>query len=165
MATIGNAPVFPTESVLPGNLQVTGNATISGTTNSVGNLTENSNNVVNVADTGTITAGMLDGDQTGSQPIFAARAWIRFNGTGTIAINDSGNVASITDLGTGYYRVTYTTAMSSTNYCVVGVARYQGWYGDFRLQSVATDKVEFYTGRSEALTPSDQSGINVLVFE
>ena len=57
MATIGNAPVFPTESVLPGNLQVTGNATvsgnatISGTTNSVRNLTENSNNVVHVADT------------------------------------------------------------------------------------------------------------------
>ena len=52
MATIGNAPVFPTESVLPGNLQVTGNATVSGnatingTTNSVGNLTENSNDVI-----------------------------------------------------------------------------------------------------------------------
>ena len=30
MATIGNAPAFPTESVLPGNLEVTGNATISG---------------------------------------------------------------------------------------------------------------------------------------
>ena len=30
MATIGNAPVFPTESVLPGNLEVTGNATVSG---------------------------------------------------------------------------------------------------------------------------------------
>jgi hypothetical protein len=128
-------------------------------------LPDTTGDIVTTGDSSTITAGMLDGDQTGSQPIFAARAWIRFNGTGTIAINDSGNVASITDLGTGYYRVTYTTAMSSTNYCVVGVARYQGWYGDFRLQSVATDKVEFYTGRSEALTPSDQSGINVLVFE
>jgi len=51
MATIGNAPVFPTESVLPGNLQVTGNATISGTTNSVGALTENSNEVLNVTNT------------------------------------------------------------------------------------------------------------------
>lgn len=128
-------------------------------------LPDTTGDIVTTGDSSTITAGMLDGDQTGSQPIFAARAWIRFNGTGTIAINDSGNVASITDLGTGYYRVTYTTAMSSTNYCVVGAARYQGWYGDFRLQSVATDKVEFYTGRSEALTPSDQSGINVLVFE
>jgi hypothetical protein len=128
-------------------------------------LPDTTGDIVTTGDSSTITAGMLDGDQGNSQPIFAARAWIRFNGTGTIAINDSGNVASITDLGTGYYRVTYTTAMSSTNYCVVGVARYQGWYGDFRLQSVATDKVEFYTGRSEALTPSDQSGINVLVFE
>jgi len=62
MATIGNAPVFPTESVLPGNLQVTGNATINGTTNSVGALTENSNNVVNVADTGVVTEAMLSSD-------------------------------------------------------------------------------------------------------
>ena len=62
MATIGNAPVFPTESVLPGNLEVTGNATINGTTNSVGALTENSNNVVNVADTGVVTETMLSSD-------------------------------------------------------------------------------------------------------
>ena len=68
MAYIGNAPVFPTESVLPGNLEVTGNATvsgnatISGTTNSVGALTENSNNVVNVADTGVVTETMLSSD-------------------------------------------------------------------------------------------------------
>ena len=129
------------------------------------NIPDIAGNIVTTGDSSTITAGMLDGDQGNSQPIFAARAWIRFNGTGTIAINDSGNVASITDLGTGYYRVTYTTAMSSTEYCVVGVARYQGWYGDFRLQSVATDKVEFYTGRGETLSAIDMSGINVLVFE
>lgn len=128
-------------------------------------LPDTTGNFVTTGDSSTITAGMLDGDQGNSQPIFAARAWIRFNGTGTIAINDSGNVASITDLGTGNYRVTYTTAMSSTDYCVVGVARYQGWYGDFRLQTVATDKVEFFTGRSETLTAIDQPGINVLVFE
>ena len=54
MATIGNAPVFPTESVLPGNLEVTGNATINGTTNSVGALTENSNAVRTVATSGAI---------------------------------------------------------------------------------------------------------------
>ena len=60
MAYIGNAPVFPTQSVLPGNLTVTGNATvsgnatISGTTNSVGALTENSNAVRTVATSGAI---------------------------------------------------------------------------------------------------------------
>ena len=51
-------------------------------------------------------------------PVFACRAWINFNGTGTIAIRDSGNVTSITDNGTGDYTVTYTTAMPDANYCV-----------------------------------------------
>jgi len=44
-------------------------------------------------------------------------AWVRLNGTGTIAISDSENVSSITDLGTGYYRATFVTAMATTNYC------------------------------------------------
>ena len=44
-------------------------------------------------------------------------AWVRLNGTGTIAISDSENVSSITDLATGYYRATFVTAMATTNYC------------------------------------------------
>ncbi len=47
---------------------------------------------------------------------FTAKAWINFNGTGTIAINDSHNVDSITDNGTGDYTVTYSTAMANANY-------------------------------------------------
>tara|TARA_A100001201_G_scaffold122680_1_gene106559 strand:- start:493 stop:894 length:402 start_codon:yes stop_codon:yes gene_type:complete len=49
-----------------------------------------------------------------------AKAWINFNGSGTIAINDSFNVSSITDNGTGDYTISYTTAMASVNYCGVG---------------------------------------------
>lgn len=48
-----------------------------------------------------------------------AKAWVKFNGTGTIAINASYGVSGITDLGTGTTRITMSTAMSSTNYCVV----------------------------------------------
>ena len=59
MSYLGNAPVFPTESVLPGNLQVTGNATINGTTNSVGNLTENSNDVITTESTTTPKVPLL----------------------------------------------------------------------------------------------------------
>lgn len=165
MATIGNAPVFPTRSVLPGNLEVTGNATINGTTNSVGALTENSNNVVNVADTGTITAGMLDGDQTGSQPIFAARAWLRQNNnSGTPEIVDSGNVSSITDNGTGDYTMNFTTAMSSTNYCAIGHARFGGWYGDLRAQTFNTGSFNYITGRSETFTAIDLPAF-VVIYE
>jgi hypothetical protein len=38
---------------------------------------------------------------SGSAPIYACRAWVNFNGTGTVAIRASGNVSSITDNGTG----------------------------------------------------------------
>lgn len=48
---------------------------------------------------------------------YAARAWVNFNGTGTVAIRASGNVTSITDNGTGDYTVNFTTAMPDANYC------------------------------------------------
>lgn len=55
---------------------------------------------------------------TGSAPLYACRAWVNFNGTGTVAIRASGNVSSITDNGTGNYRVNFTTAMPDTTYAV-----------------------------------------------
>jgi hypothetical protein len=54
---------------------------------------------------------------SGSAPVYACRAWVNFNGTGTVAIRASGNVSSITDNGTGFYTVNFTTAMSDANYC------------------------------------------------
>jgi hypothetical protein len=76
-----------------------------------------------------IDAGQLTGDvaaaritsalnASGSAPIYACRAWVNFNGTGTVAIRASGNVSSITDNGTGNYTVNFTTAMPDANYCV-----------------------------------------------
>jgi predicted S18 family serine protease len=59
---------------------------------------------------------------TGSAPAYLCRAWVNFNGTGTVAIRASGNVSSITDGGTGTYTVNFTTAMSDTNYAAVGSA-------------------------------------------
>ena len=53
---------------------------------------------------------------------YKCRAWVNFNGTGTVAIRASGNVSSITDNGTGDYTVNFTTAMPDTNYSVSGTA-------------------------------------------
>jgi hypothetical protein len=47
---------------------------------------------------------------------YGCRAWVNFNGTGTVAIRASGNVTSITDNGTGDYTVNFTTAMPDVNY-------------------------------------------------
>jgi hypothetical protein len=50
----------------------------------------------------------------------SAKAWVNFNGTGTVAIRDSYNVSSITDNGTGDYTINFTNAMPNTNYSTVG---------------------------------------------
>ena len=53
---------------------------------------------------------------------YKCRAWVNFNGNGTVAIRASGNVSSITDNGTGRYTVNFTTAMPDANYCGAGAA-------------------------------------------
>ena len=55
---------------------------------------------------------------SGSAPIYACRAWVNFDGTGTVAIRASGNVTSITDNGLGSYTVNFTTAMPDANYSI-----------------------------------------------
>ena len=49
---------------------------------------------------------------------YGCRAWVNFNGTGTVAIRASGNVSSITDRGTGEYTINFTTSMPDANYTV-----------------------------------------------
>jgi len=52
---------------------------------------------------------------------YKCRAWVNFNGTGTVAIRAAGNVSSITDNGTGDYTVNFTNAMPDANFIVSGV--------------------------------------------
>lgn len=60
---------------------------------------------------------------SGSAPVYACRAWVNFNGTGTVAIRASGNVSSITDNGTGNYTVNFIAPMPDANYSVFGQVR------------------------------------------
>jgi hypothetical protein len=78
-------------------------------------------NAGNVTVLGSLTAASFSGvsalsTASGSAPSYSARAWVNFNGTGTVAIRASGNVSSITDNGTGYYTLNFATAMSDANY-------------------------------------------------
>ena len=63
---------------------------------------------------------------TSNVEVFTAKAWVNFDGTGTVAIRESGNVSSITDNGVGYYTVNFTTAMTDANYAIAGSASYNG---------------------------------------
>ena len=49
-------------------------------------------------------------------------AWCRWDGTGTAAIVDSENTSALVDGGTGIYTLTWSSAMSNSNYCLVGMA-------------------------------------------
>ena len=62
-------------------------------------------------------------DSAGTQIGTFCRAWVNFNGTGTVAIRASFNVSSITDNGTGDYTVNFTTAMPDANYSAVASSR------------------------------------------
>ena len=55
---------------------------------------------------------------TGGAGLYPAKAWVNFNGSGTVAIRADGNVSSITDNGTGDYTVNLTNAMADANYAV-----------------------------------------------
>ena len=78
----------------------------------------------------TLTTPNIDSAQfatvSGTAPLYACRAWVNFNGTGTVAIREDGNVTSITDSGTGDYTVNFTTAMPDANYSISGAARNAG---------------------------------------
>ena len=67
--------------------------------------------------TGSFSGNMSFNSGYGSAAVaYGCRAWVNFNGTGTVAIRASGNVTSITDNGTGDYTVNFTTAMPDANY-------------------------------------------------
>jgi len=73
---------------------------------------------------GAITAEKLSGAQTGSAPVYGFRAWVNFNGTGSIGtnqtINASGNVSSVYKNSDGDYTINFSTALPNANYAVSG---------------------------------------------
>ena len=125
---------------------------------------------------GNLLADVVQSSTTGTPPQFndgnstqigtLCRAWVNFNGTGTVAIRASFNVSSITDNGTGDYTVNFTTAMPDVNYSAVGCtggntagvtvnAPYNG-------ATAATGSIRI--GTSTAAAYADASQINFAVF-
>jgi hypothetical protein len=104
---------------------------------------------------------------TGSAPKYACRAWVNFNGTGTVAIRESGNVSSITDNGTGDYTVNFTTAMPDANYIMVGSGQFNATDSNIQvnpLGDAATGSRRIRVANSSAAVPVDCETVNVSVF-
>jgi hypothetical protein len=82
-------------------------------------------------------------DSAGTEIGTFCRAWVNFNGTGTVAIRASFNVSSITDNGAGNYTVNFTTAMPDANYSVGSVNNFIA--GNVLLNYVTSYSASNYT--------------------
>lgn len=94
-----------------------------------------------------------------------AKAWVNFNGTGTVAIRASFNVSSITDLNTGNYAINFTNAMADANYCVMISSRRASTFtssGDQMFNGYTT--TTFTIGHYENTALTDVELIHISVF-
>lgn len=153
-------------------ITIDGSGTITGL--SAGGLPDSSIVTADIANAA-ITAAKLDGAQSGSAPIYAARAWVNFNGTGTVAIRASGNVSSITDNGTGSYTINFSTALSNASYSLVATTgndnsnagasalAVQVELSSLALQTTASAAI-FANKQYAPYTASDIAQVNVAIF-
>ena len=105
---------------------------------------------------------------------YGCRAWVNFNGTGTVAVRASGNVSSITDNGTGDYTVNFTTAMPDGNYMATQSTGNNNWglnaipaatNGTSSLLLQSTTQYRIYTSAaSGGTTNSDTAVVFVAIF-
>ncbi len=109
------------------------------------------------------------GDNFDSQEAVSgtAKAWVNFNGTGTVAIRDSYNISSVTDNSTGNYTVNFTTAMPNANYCAQSVCDFDGVNMNVMMVTplvLTTSSVQVLSRATAANTAYDQLQLWVSIF-
>ena len=142
--------------------------TIAGSGIVAANIADSGIVAANIADAN-ITAAKLDGGQSGSAPIYGARALVNFDGTFasspfTIAnggIRARGNVSSVTDNGTGDYTVNFTTAMEDVDYAVAVTGTNVGL--DDSATAKTTSAFRFNTYNFSAVK-TDGANVSVAIF-
>jgi len=101
---------------------------------------------------------------------YKCRAWVNFNGTGTVAIRASGNVTSITDNAVGVYTVNFTTAMPDNNYAFAGSSGSQTNSGvdngvNCLFDRASTSSCKFATRNVQSSgAATDYDSVNVAIF-
>ena len=102
-------------------------------------------------------------DSAGTQIGTFCRAWVNFNGTGTVAVRASFNVRDITDNGTGDYTVNFTNALPDANYSFVITGTY-GSANSFSITAPTTTAARLSTYVTTTGNNQDQAFISVAVF-
>jgi hypothetical protein len=105
-----------------------------------------------------------DGDlQHLSKPAYFARAWVNFNGSGTVSIRNSENVSSVTDNGTGQYTVNLTTSIAS-NAASISDGNLGGYNRASTSRMVSTTACQVRAFNTGANSLTDLTYIDVAIF-
>jgi hypothetical protein len=145
----------------------------SGSTNNIvsdasGNVTIGNN--ITIPGTGSVAGNLSFNSGYGSSAVaYGCRAWVNFNGTGTVAIRASGNVSSITDNGTGDYTANFTTSMPDDNFVTNVTAQRNTTSYSNRTTSLGEIRpgvsgTRVYTASSTAGTLEDSPYVCISVF-
>jgi len=177
VTSVGNVTTVVTNANLTGAITSVGNAASLGSFTSAQlatALTDETGTGANVFATSptlttptltsaTLTTPTINSAQvptiSGTAPLYMCRAWVNFNGTGTVAIRASGNVSYITDNGTGDYTVNFTTAMPDANYnVVVAAARNASSLTDYNYRALINGSGTGYTAAAIRVGLFDSTG-------
>jgi len=95
-----------------------------------------------------------------------AAAWVNFDGTGTIAIRDSENIASLTDSGSGKYLISFSNSFGAVDYCnnvtTRGVAAtFSGLGSEDHDASRSVSSLSVYSTRPDTLAVTDSSSVSI----
>jgi len=146
------------EGITPGTTVASGGGTVNIVLSANAIVALSTDSISFYSATKAVTPGVLGGR--------LCRAWVNFNGVGTVAIRGSFNVSTITDIGTGTYEVNFSTIMPNTNYAVAGLMQPT-------VSNAGSDSFENFSSRTtaklrlthfEANTARDSNCVSCLVF-
>ena len=161
-------------------ISINGTGTITGI--SAGGLPDLSITTADIADSAITTAKIanaavvaadLSGAQSGSAPIYGVRAWCTFNGatTGTNAPTSGANVSTVQRTATGSYTITFTTALATSNYCIIGMTDNGSSSTVINVVEIASRSttsfsiVTAYAGGGTNRTLTDKAIVSLMVIE
>ena len=97
----------------------------------------------------TLKVNTLEEATAGGATFFTAKAWVNFNGLGTISIRDDGNVSSLTDYGTANYQLNFSSSLAHSNYSFAGSVG--------NLTNATARSLTIATSTGESATPINMS--------
>jgi hypothetical protein len=156
----GSTNVGAIRSTASNSILLMPNSGVSGGDNSVAIASNNDDFFVRAGDTEQFR---IKSDGRGLSE-FTAKAWLNFDGTGTIAIRDSHNISGIVDEGVGACTVTFANTMADDNYSFSADGSLGGGAFIYNDASNTTSTCYVRTRDADGTSYVDRDAVSVIIF-